>query len=92
MLSFLTSRAGAATVGIVVTLVVAVFITTSIYRAGKDAGAGKLIDRINQENEDAGNSAENWRADYASALTLAACSTSKPAPVTVDGLRPVVGT
>ncbi|WP_087587168.1 hypothetical protein [Nitratireductor soli] len=28
----------------------------------------------------------------AAALALAACSTSKPAPVTTDGLRKVVGT
>lgn len=28
----------------------------------------------------------------AGALTLAACTTSKPAPVTADGLRRVVGT
>lgn len=34
------------------------------YQAGRSVEQAAFLDRINQENEDAGSSAEDWRARY----------------------------
>ncbi|WP_166163064.1 hypothetical protein [Chelativorans oligotrophicus] len=37
---------------------------SAAYRAGRSAEQAAFVERINQENEDAGNSAEDWRSQY----------------------------
>ena len=37
---------------------------TAAYRAARAAEQAALVERINQENEDAGNAAEDWRGRY----------------------------
>lgn len=37
---------------------------TAAYRAGRSAEQAKFIERINQENDDAAENAEDWRAEY----------------------------
>ena len=37
---------------------------TAAYQAGRSAEQAAFVERINQENEDAGNSAEDWRGQY----------------------------
>ena len=37
---------------------------SAAYRAGRSAEQAAFVERINQENEYAGNSAEDWRSQY----------------------------
>lgn len=37
---------------------------THAYRAGRQAEQVKFVQKINEENENAGNAAEDWRARY----------------------------
>lgn len=37
---------------------------TAAYRAGRSAEQAKIVERINQENDDAAENAEDWRAEY----------------------------
>lgn len=64
MMGFLLSRTGAAVVGIVVALGLLTFSHRFAYQAGRQVEQAAFLDRINKENEDAGNSAEDWRAQY----------------------------
>lgn len=64
MLAFLFSRTGAAAVGIVVALGLLTFSHRFAYQSGRQVEQAAFLDRINKENEDAGNSAEDWRAQY----------------------------
>ena len=34
------------------------------YRAGRAVEQAAILDRINEENDNAGNTAEDWRAEY----------------------------
>lgn len=64
MLTFLFSRAGAAMVVIVAAVALLTFSHRFAYQAGRQVEQAAFLDRINKENEDAGNSAEDWRAQY----------------------------
>jgi len=64
MISFLTSRAGATMVGIVIALSLLTFSHRFAYQAGRQVEQAAFLDRINKENDDAGNSAEDWRGQY----------------------------
>ncbi len=50
--------------GMAVAIVVGLSLShAAAYRAGKLAGQTSVADHINQENDNAGNTAEKWRGD-----------------------------
>lgn len=64
MLSFFSSSAGMAMAGIVIALGLLTVPHRFACQAGRRVGQAAFLERINKENENAGNSAEDRRGQY----------------------------
>lgn len=78
--------------GIAVVVGINAWLATKAYQAGRMAEQAAIASQINQETNMRATKLSAGALTIAAASMLAGCTTSRPAPVTADGLRAVVGT